>query len=256
MGRLQGKVAIVTGAADGIGRAVVTKLTDEGAAVVGVDINAESIERNRAETGDAVTWIVADVSSDAAEHDYVAQAIEIHPRIHIAHLNAGIEGRVAPIAQLSTAEFDRVIAVNLRSVFIGLSRLMRHMQDGSGGAITITSSTGGLRGSSAMAPYSASKHGVIGLMKSAALEGGRYGIRVNTINPGATNTRMLAALRAEMPADDAKSSTKTNTPLDREADPSEIANVVAFLSSDEASFITGAIYLADGGAMAGPYVSP
>jgi len=255
MRRFDSKIVAVTGAADGIGLAAVRRFAGEGATVVAVDTDVEALESARPEFGDAVHWVHADVADDSTDHDWVGRTVDQFGRLDVVFLNAGIQGRLGPITDVPVEEFDRVIAVNLRGVWIGLSRSMVAMQT-SGGVITITSSTGGLRGSAGLAPYVASKHAVVGLMKSAALEGARYGIRVNTLHPGGTATKMLDAISSDAPASDSKSNPAASVPLGRLADPVEMAALVAFLSSDEAGYITGSTVLADGGVLAGSVPAP
>lgn len=249
--RFEGKTALVTGAANGIGRASVERFLAEGATVVGVDRDAAALAELAAAHGDRFDPIVADVSQADDANDYVARTVDRHGRIDIAFLNAGIEGRFGTIASLTVEDFDAVMAVNTRGVWIGLSRLLAAMRDAGGGVITITSSTGGLRGVPGLGPYSASKHAVIGLMKTAALEGGRHNIRVNSVNPGPIDTRMLDALGDASPTGGAKGQPGGGTPLGRIADPAEVAGVVAFLSGSDASFCTGGVYTVDGGIVAG-----
>ncbi len=175
-----------------------------------------------------------------------------HGRIDAALLNAGIEGEVAGIADVSLAVFDRVMAVNVRGVWIGLAALMPAMKAGGGGSIVITSSVGGLKATPGIAAYGASKHAVIGLMKAAAVEGAPDRIRVNTVNPGPVDTRMIAAIeRGRMPNDTnaARDAGVARIPLKRYGVPEEIAALMLFLASDESGFCTGGTYLADGGSM-------
>ncbi|GGC87613.1 SDR family NAD(P)-dependent oxidoreductase [Chelatococcus reniformis] len=252
--RLDGAVALITGATGGIGRATAARFVDEGARVVLADLDAEALSDLAAAFGPSAAWICADVTEEEQNRAAVALALERWSRIDIGVLNAGIEGRVAAIDELAPADFDRVIAVNVRGVFLGLAQLLPALRRGGGGAITITSSTAGLRGAAGLAAYTASKHAVIGLMKSAALEGAPHNIRVNTVNPAPVETRMMRSIEAGARPDDpdgAKTKFLTGIPLKRYGRPEEIAALIAFLSSDEASFCTGGIYTADGGTMAG-----
>ena len=173
----------------------------------------------------------------------------------VALLNAGIEGQVGPIGTTPLALFDRVMAVNVRSVWLGLSALMPAMRAaGGGGSIVITSSTGGLKGTPFLAPYGASKHAVIGLMKSAAIEGAADRIRVNTVNPGPIDTRMIAAIMQGRNPGDAEAARQAGIariPAGRYGRVEEVAALMLFLASDEASFCTGSVHAVDGGSMAG-----
>nr|WP_274636944.1 SDR family oxidoreductase [Microbacterium bovistercoris] len=244
-------LAIITGAGNGIGQAAARRFITAGATVVGVDLDSDSLEQTRAELGDRFEPFVADVSSDEPADDYVAATVERHGRIDIAFLNAGVLGPVLPLHEYSVADFDRVMAVNTRSVWLGVSRCMAVMRPRRSGVITITSSTGGLRGAGGMGAYTASKHAVVGIMKTAAIEGGPFGIRVNAIHPGPTDTAVWSAA-APAKADEAGAGRAGLAQLYRVAAPDEIAAFVEFLSSDQAAFCTGASYPVDGGLLAGP----
>lgn len=252
MTKFASKVAIVTGAANGIGRATARLFAAEGAAVMGVDRDQEGLEALRGELGDAFTSFVCDVSSAAPEDDYVEACVRRHGRIDIAFLNAGVLGPTAPLDVYPLDAFDTVMAINVRGVWLGTTRTMAAMRaTGTAGSITITSSTGGLRGSGGMGAYITSKHAVVGLMKSAAIEGGPDGIRVNTIHPGPTDTDVWAAA-APGKRNETGEGLVGLPQLYRVADPDEIAALVAFLSSPDAAFCTGGCYPIDGGLLAGP----
>lgn len=250
MTRFAERVAIVTGAANGIGKATAARFLTSGATVVGVDHDRNALHQTAEELGDRFDPFLADVGDESSEHDYVQHALAHHGRVDIAFLNAGVLGMTAPLHDYPLDEFDRVMRINVRGVWIGTTRCLAAMRETGGGAITITSSTGGLRGSGGISAYVASKHAVVGIMKSAAIEGGPHLVRVNAIHPGPTDTAVWSG------AVDAKrdeSAGRAGLPqLYRVADPDEIAALVAFLSSDEAGFCTGGSYLADGGLLAGP----
>jgi len=253
VGQLDSKVALITGAANGIGLAIVRRFLAEGASVFLVDVDKQALADAAISLGPKANCAHADVSQVDDARNYVEQAIKAFGRIDIAVLNAGIEGRVAPIVATPIETFDKVMAVNVRGVWLGLTFLLPAMKT-SGGSIIVTSSVAGLRGRAGMAPYAASKHAVIGLAKTAALEGARDGIRVNAICPGPSETRMMTSIDAGAPSGDAtaaRNSGIAGIPLKRYATPMEIANLALFLASDEASFVTGATYLIDGGNMAG-----
>ncbi|WP_162248480.1 SDR family NAD(P)-dependent oxidoreductase [Microbacterium sp. Root61] len=251
MDRFTGRVAVITGAGNGIGRATAARLIDEGATVVGVDIDEAALGDAADALGERFEPFPADVADAAPEHDYVSYCIARHGSLDIAFLNAGVLGATGPIHDYSLEEFDRVMAINVRGVWLGTSRALGAMRERGAGVITITSSTGGLRGSGGLGPYVASKHAVVGIMKSAAIEGGPFGVRVNTIHPGPTNTQVWSA--AEETKRIETGAERSGLPqLYRVADPSEVASVVAFLSSDEAGFCTGGSFPVDGGLLAGP----
>jgi NAD(P)-dependent dehydrogenase (short-subunit alcohol dehydrogenase family) len=164
--------------------------------------------------------------------------------------NAGIEGVVAPITDYPDDVFDQVIAVNVRGVWLGVKRVMAHMQERGGGSIIITSSIAGVRGSQLMSAYATSKHAVIGLMRSAALAGAAHGIRVNTVNPAQIETRMMRSIEAGIdPAapERAKAERAARIPMKRYGLPEEVARLALFLASDESSYCTGGVYMVDGG---------
>jgi len=253
--RFEGKVAIVTGGAGGIGRAVAARLVGEGARVTLVDRDEAGLERAARELpSGSVLTVTADVAVEAEVIGYVRRTVEAHGRLDLFFNNAGIEGRMGPMVETEVAEFDRVMAVNVRGVFLGLREVLRAMRDrGSGGAVVNTASIAGLRGSTRLAGYSASKHAVIGLTRSAALEGAAFGVRVNAVAPGFIDTRMLAAINAAGSPDDpeaAREALVARVPLRRLGTPEEVASLVCWLLSPEAAYVTGAVYLADAGVMA------
>ncbi|WP_342642648.1 SDR family NAD(P)-dependent oxidoreductase [Rhodoligotrophos ferricapiens] len=248
--RSEGKIAFVTGATGGIGTAIVRRLLADGAKVFMVDLNQEALQALAEPLGEDVAWAVADVANEEQVARAVEAALTRFGRIDMGILNAGIEGRVAPLGDLSAADFDRVMAVNVRGVFLGLSQLMPLMRRQGGGAIVITSSVAGIRGSAGLSAYVASKHAVVGLMKSAALEGARHRIRVNTVNPAPVETRMIRALEEGINPDkpDAiRAKMMAGIPMGRYGQPDEVAEMIAFLASDAAGYCTGGTYMVDGG---------
>jgi NAD(P)-dependent dehydrogenase (short-subunit alcohol dehydrogenase family) len=249
-----GKVAIVTGAASGIGLAVAERLVAAGAKVLLVDQNVAVLQKTVAKLGDHAKAVAVDVSDTASATHYVAEAEKHFGPVQLAVLNAGINGPVARIEDVPIADFDKVIAVNLRSVWLGLAALLPAMRRAGGGAIVATSSTAGLRGAARLAPYVASKHAIIGLVKSAALEAARDGVRVNAVCPGPVDTGMIAAIEAGfLPADPPKARKATigRVPLGRLGTVEDVASLMLFLLSPEAAFITGSAYTVDGGVMSG-----
>jgi NAD(P)-dependent dehydrogenase (short-subunit alcohol dehydrogenase family) len=243
----QGKVAIVTGAAAGFGLAVATRLTKDGARVVMVDRAADALRDQAKELPGAVP-VVADVSREADVDSYVEQAVAQHGRVDMFFNNAGIEGRWGPMTEMSVDEFDSVMAVNARGVFLGLRAVLRVMKPQGSGAIVNTASMAGIRGGAVNAPYVASKHAVVGLTRCAALESAPFGIRVNGVAPGHIDTRMARDLTAQLNPDNPHGmyeSIAASVPLGRYGTADEVANLVVWLLSDEASYVSGSTHLID-----------
>lgn len=251
MGRLEGQTAVITGAAGGIGSAAVHTFVKEGANVLAVDIDEVKLDQLVDDLGDdRVSSYVVDVTQASENQAMADVAVERYGGINHFLANAGIEGQVRPILSYDENTFDRVLAVNVKGVWLGLRAVVPKMIESSGGSVVITSSVAGLRGGPNVAPYSTSKHAVIGLMRSAAKEFAPHNIRVNTINPSPVETRMMRSLEAGSSPDDpdlAKRRIAANIPLGRYAEPSEIASVMLFLCTSDASWITGSVYTVDGG---------
>jgi NAD(P)-dependent dehydrogenase (short-subunit alcohol dehydrogenase family) len=254
----RGPVAIVTGGGSGIGAATASALAARGARVALVDIDVTAAEAVAAELGAPAIAVGADVSHEADIERYTQTALAAFGRVDMVHLNAAISGPFAPFPQITTEEFDRVIAVNLRSVFIGLRvALATFAEQGDGGTIVATASLAGLHGGEALIPYTAAKHGVIGLVKCAAAYGARIGVRVNAIAPGIIETGLMADLRAALGenADAALEGLRAAIPLGRFGASAEAGALVAFLLGGESSYLTGTVIPIDGGVMAGnPFV--
>jgi NAD(P)-dependent dehydrogenase (short-subunit alcohol dehydrogenase family) len=250
MARLAGKVAIITGAAAGIGAAAARRFTAEGAKVVLVDRDAEKLAAVARAIGAAVSTVVADVASEEGARSYIAAAGERHGGFDILLANAGILGVVKPIAEYPLETFDAVLAVNVRGVFLALKHAMPALVRRGGGSIVVTASTAGVRGSAGLSAYVASKHAVVGLMRTAALEGAVHKVRVNSVNPSPVDTAMARALEDGLDPgsrDKAQQYLKSRSPLGRYASPGEVAELMLFLASDDARFVTGAVHMIDGG---------
>lgn len=241
-GRLDGKVAIVTGAASGQGAAEARLFVAEGAKVVLTDVTVDAGQALATELGQGAVFTRHDVSQEEEWANAVALAQERFGGLDVVVNNAGI-AFTAPIEGHTVADFERVTAVNQIGVFLGIRTAIEPMKAAGGGSIVNISSGAGLRATKYMIAYAASKYAVTGMTAAAALELARYKIRVNSIHPGVIETPMLGAVSPEMHA-----SMIRNTPLRRMGDPVEIARVALFLASDESSYMTGAHVPVDGGA--------
>ncbi|MFL0507141.1 SDR family NAD(P)-dependent oxidoreductase [Ureibacillus sp. 179-F W5.1 NHS] len=250
--KLENKVAIITGGAGGIGKVTAKRFLEEGAKVVLVDLFQESLDETKAELESLGEVIVvqADVSKEEEVKNYVNKTVEQFGKIDIFFNNAGIEGKVAPITEQKVEDLDKVLAVNVRGVFLGLKYVLAVMKEQGYGSVINTSSVAGLHGSPDVTPYVASKHAVVGLTKSTALEVAPYQVRVNSIHPSPVNTRMMRSLEegfAPGQAEAAKANMEKSIPLGRYGESEDISNLVLFLASDDSKFITGAQYRVDGG---------
>lgn len=255
MGLVSGKTALVTGAGGGIGRATALKFSAEGAKTVVSDINAETgIETVSliTENGGDATFIQADTSKPEDIEALISGTIKTYGTLDCVCNNAGIEGKIAPFVDQPIENFDAIMNVNARGVFLCLQAEIREMLKSGGGAIVNLASIAGLIGFPGLSPYVASKHAVNGLTKNAALEYGKDGIRVNSICPGGINTRMLDSL-AEQATAGQQDSTQMMAhlhPIGRIGTPEEVAELIVWLCSPAASFITGANIPIDGGYVA------
>ncbi len=261
MARLKEKVAVITGATGGIGQAAAKLFAEEGARVALVDLDEAALRETVGSIGeDRASYTVADVTQPDQTQEYVDAAASRWGGIDVLLANAGIEGTLAPIPEYPTDVFDRVMAVNVRGVWLGIKYVVPVMRERGGGSIVITSSTAGIGGTPDMSAYTTSKHAVIGLMRTASLEGAAYGIRVNTVNPAPIETRMMRSIEEMRVAalDDsavtvevAKRALAERIPLQRYGNPEEVARLMMFLASDDSSFCTGGVYMVDGGRSAG-----
>jgi NAD(P)-dependent dehydrogenase (short-subunit alcohol dehydrogenase family) len=252
-GLLEGKAALITGAGGAIGRATALAFAREGARVAVADLVAEAahetVARINAAGGQALA-LSGEVANDAAVQEMVAAAVAAYGRLDCAFNNAGIAGWQIDAAGQKTAEwseaaFDRMIAVNLKGVWLCMKHEIVQMQAQGGGAIVNTASIAGLAGLATSSAYVAAKHGVVGLTKTAAIEYADAGIRVNAVCPGFIRTPMTAPMTPER-----SERMLAQTPAHRMGEPEEIAEMVLWLASERASFVTGAAYNVDGGWMA------
>lgn len=247
MSSFDGKVAVVTGAANGIGETIARRLHAAGARLALIDRDGAAVAALAGALG--ALPLVADVS-DEDQMKNAFRAIETQfSGVDLAFLNAGVEGEVAPMRELPVDTFDKVMAVNVRGVWLGIVCAAGTMKPG--GAIVAMSSVAGLRGRAGLAAYSASKHAVLGLVRSAALELQPEGIRVNALCPGPTETRMMQKIDAGDRSARGEAGTTARPGALRYATTAEIASAALFLASDEASYITGTALTVDGGVMAG-----
>ena len=251
MPRLADKIAIITGGAAGIGLASARLFVAEGAKVLLVDVQREALDAAVAELGAANAMaVVADVSDAAQTQGYVDAALARWGSVDVYFANAGIEGKVATLVDYPLEEYERVMAVNVRGVWLGLKSVIPAMTKAGGGSIVITSSLGGLKGTPRISPYIASKHAVVGIMKSAALECAALNIRVNTINPAPIATRMIQSLEqqyAPNAPEKIKARMETGVPMHRYGTPEEVAKLALFLACDDSSYCTGTTFSIDGG---------
>ena len=251
MESLKDKVAIITGGSGGIGMATAQKFLEQGVKVMLVDINEVALKKAILELNNQhVDYCVADVSKIEDTKDYVNDTITKFNKIDILFSNAGVEGVVRPIAEYPESVFDKIIAVNLKGVWLSCKHVIPKMSNG--GSVMITSSVAGLKGFAGLGAYVASKHAVVGIMKTAAIENASRKIRVNTIHPGPVNNRMMRAIEKELSPDDptkAKQGFESNIPFVRYAESEEIADSVLFLASDASRYITGNQLVVDGGMM-------
>jgi len=252
MGKLEGKVAIVTGAASGIGRASALLFAEEGARVVVADWDAakgEEVAREVKGKGGEAKFVKVDVSRAEDVQVMVTTAVESYGRLDVLFNNAGVEGEQAPTADCTLENFDRVIAINLRGVFLGMKYGIAAMLKTGGGSIINNASVAGLVGFTGIPAYSASKGGVIQLTKTAALEYAKEHVRVNAICPGVIWTPMVE--RFTSAGEEVRRALEAMEPVGRFGTAEEVARLALFLASEDSSFCTGAPFVVDGGFVAG-----
>lgn len=250
--RFEGMVAIVTGAAGGIGRAACARFAEDGAKVVAVDLAGSDLDETVAAIsnagGECIT-VEADVTQEADVARYVSESLSAYGRIDAFFNNAGIEGVRSALTELDEADFDRVIAVNLKGVWLGMKHVAPAMQQSGGGAIVNTASIAGLSPTPGIIAYGASKHAVVGMTKSAAQELAPD-VRVNAVCPGPIETRMMRSLERQFDPDNPEAvhdAFAAANPLGRYGEPEEVAALVTWLCSDDSRYINGSMHTIDGG---------
>lgn len=252
MAKLEGKTALITGGAGGIGVATAETFLKEGASVSLVDLDQDALDeaKKSLQQYGKVIAIKANVADEDDVKKYVKETVDTLGSIDVFFNNAGIEGKVKPIVDQTLGDFNKVLNVNVSGMFLGLKHVLPIMSKQESGSVINTSSVAGLMGSPGVAPYVTSKHAVIGLTKTAAIEAASYNVRVNSIHPSPVNTRMMRSLEKGFNPEDAeqaKEDQEKQIPLGRYGESQDIANLVLFLASDDSSFISGSQYRIDGG---------
>jgi NAD(P)-dependent dehydrogenase (short-subunit alcohol dehydrogenase family) len=252
MDSIQDTVALVTGSASGIGRQSAIRFAEEGADVAVADIDADKGKETAelaAEHGVETEFFETDVAESTSVAETVEQTVETFGQLDYLHNNAGIEGEQTYTADQSEDTWEQVISVNLKGIWLGLKHATPHLLESEqGGNVVNTASTTGVRGAEYISPYVASKHGVVGLTKTAAREYGGQGMRVNAICPGPVDTPLVKRFTAD--EQERRQNMISDVPLGRFADPAEIASTVVWLCSAESSYVNGNIMLVDGGQLA------
>jgi NAD(P)-dependent dehydrogenase (short-subunit alcohol dehydrogenase family) len=249
MNKLENKIAIITGGAGSIGKITARLFLEEGAKIMLFDLSEETLLKTKDElNSDHVKYCVADVSKSKDVANYVQETVKQFGKIDIFFNNAGIEGVVKPLTEYPEDIFDKVISVNVKGIWLGNKYALPHMKDG--GSIIMTSSVAGLLGFAGLSAYVTSKHAVVGIMRTTAIEAAARHIRVNSVHPSPVNNRMMRSIEEGASAghsEDVKKQFEASIPLGRYAEPEEIAKLVLFLASDDSQYITGTTQVIDGG---------
>lgn len=254
-GRLAGRVALITGSAQGQGEAEARRFAAEGARVLVTDVLVDAAAEVASSIGDAARWCELDVTDPEQWSVAVAHCVEVHGRLDILVNNAGVGPTPRVIERTTLEDHRRTMAINLDGVFFGIRAVIEPMRAAEvrasgGGSIVNISSIDGIVGVPGMSSYASSKFAVTGLTRTAALELGRFGIRVNSIHPGVIASPMVAAASGEIR--ERLDRLMATQPIPRMGTPEEVANLALFLASNEASYCTGAQFVIDGGNLAGP----
>jgi NAD(P)-dependent dehydrogenase (short-subunit alcohol dehydrogenase family) len=254
MALLQNKVALITGAASGIGAAAVRIFAREGAKLIIADINEAPLKALAEELGaDSIMTATLDVADQAATQAVVDAGVARFGGLDIAVLNVGVAGHMGPLSSLSVESFESTMRTNVTGAFVGVKVTMPEIAKRGGGSIVITASTAGFRsGAPGRYGYVTSKHAVVGLMRAAAAEGAQFGVRVNSVSPGGVDTPMSASLKDIIGEEQAKialAAFERTIPLKRMAQPDEIADTMLFFASDLSRYCTATNLMVDGGLM-------
>lgn len=243
------QVAVVTGAASGIGRATSIKFAENGYRVVLVDFNEESgretLKQIQSNGGEGI-FVKADVSNPADVENYVKQAMDAYGHMDVLFNNAGIIQKFAPFTEVDIEEYERIMSINVKGIFLGMKYVLPIMEQQGRGAIVNTASSAGIRPEHSIAVYSASKHAVIGLTKGAAIEYAKKGIRINAVCPGGIETAIFKSVADTFANGGYVPEELSPMRMGRHGQPNEIAEVVLFLASEKASFMTGSVVAVDG----------
>ncbi len=255
MSRLKGKTALVTGATGAIGEAIAKRFLEEGSNVMLVGRSSEKLDATVGRLGGSsnIATSLADAADETATAAAVAATVEAFGGLDILVANAGIEGMASPVEAQTLENFDAVLRTNVIGVWLALKYGVEAMKENGGGSIISLSSMAGTVGFPGFSPYVASKHAVYGLVKTAALEHGESGIRINAIGPGAIDNRMMHDVHEQLApgsADEMRAGIEQMIPMKRYGTNEEVANLALFLASDESSYCTGGMYLVDGGFVA------